>query len=169
MSLVVNCQVSTYINIKTEPSCSTLQETPLQTKTYRSTAAMCNQQLLDPSYDQSCNQLSSLSLSLWLSCTPCCTYLNWSPLQTVKHFTEHLEGEGRRWDVCSNKQHISLNMTALCASGSTAIQNNRLHQAQDNHVVWGCSSQYLGMRGYAMSSHFMYNIALSAMLLLNSY
>lgn len=32
MSLVVNCQVSTYINIKTEPSCSTLQETSLQTK-----------------------------------------------------------------------------------------------------------------------------------------
>lgn len=67
MSLVVHCQVSTYINIKTEPSCSTLQETPLQTKANRSTAAMCNQQLLDPSYDQSCNQFLALSLSISLT------------------------------------------------------------------------------------------------------
>ncbi len=56
-----------YISIKTEPSCSTLQETPLQTKANRSTAAMCNQQLLDSFYDQSCNQLSALSLSICLT------------------------------------------------------------------------------------------------------
>ncbi len=139
-----------------EPSCSTLQETPLQTKANRSTAAMCNQQLLDSYYDQSCNQLSALSLSLspslWLSCTPCCTYLSWSPLQTVKHFTEHLEGEGRRWDVSSDKQHISLNMTVLNTDQQTSSQ------ARDNHVVWGYSSQYLGMRCYAMCSHYIYNI-----------
>ncbi len=59
-----------YISIKTEPSCSTLQETPLQTKANRSTAAMCNQQLLDSFYNQSCNQLSALSLSLHLSDYP---------------------------------------------------------------------------------------------------